>query len=262
MSTRGASSSAALHGRGRMPVDSPVKSVPAACLPKPHYGSCASPFVGSNDGILLDTNIDAFDFVVPETGDEFLDHYVHVPGFNASNLNIQSMWRVWGRHVLKAGTSFSSFWRALHSNAEGLKEQAHTAPDWPMPLPYYNVKACTPSEDVNAEELALRSVINLQVGFLNFLCLGKCKYAPRRICGKVSLTANQAAIVKRLRRLNGAWSKHEIITAAKLGRTAAKQERQEAVLAKLQTLAESVVGGLGKYGRRVSKVGGWSADKS
>jgi hypothetical protein len=156
------------------------------------------------------------------------------------------MWQAWGRRIFEASTSFSNFYRAQCSKAEGRSDADPTAPVWPMPLPYGNFgrKAASLLDD---GEFALRRIINLQVAKLNHLMLGEPASAPRRICGAIPLNAGQLSVVERLRRLNGAWSTQAAISAPDLGRTAAKQEQQETVLESLLEFSSNCVTGLGKY---------------
>ena len=170
----------------------------------------------------------------------------NIPGSRASTINIKSMWQAWGRRIFEASTSFSNFYRAQCSKAEGRSDADPTAPVWPMPLPYGNFgrKAASLLDD---GEFALRRIINLQVAKLNHLMLGEPASAPRRICGAIPLNAGQLSVVERSRRLNGAWSTQAAISAPDLGRTAAKQEQQETVLESLLEFSSNCVTGLGKY---------------
>eukprot|EP00438_Fugacium_kawagutii_P024465 Skav208079 [mRNA] locus=scaffold1800:124150:131179:- [translate_table: standard] len=99
---------------------------------------------------------------------------------------------------------------------------------------------------------AFIKAISLQVGFLNILHLNRPSRPPSWVCGRKSLTKKQWEIVHRLERLSGEWRQLGTIRADDMGRIAAKQERQEAVLHDLTKFAKSSVAGVKKY-QRLSK---------
>lgn len=119
---------------------------------------------------------------------------------------------------------------------------------WPMPLPYH--KSGSAGSEISEETAALRDVVNLQVCYLNYLRLGAPSAPPSHICGPVPLTAEQWDVVARISELAQDWLSQPIFEANDLGRTAAKQERQEAILSSLTEYGESTIAGFAKYRRR------------
>ena len=114
----------------------------------------------------------------------------------------------------------------------------------PMPLPF-NLSG---KSDVPGEELAFRKILNLQVGYLNYLHLGMPASPPNYICQPGELNSAHWKIVERLRRLCKVWNQTVEVNADDMGRFAAKQERQEGVLEDLFKLASSLSRSLKKYG--------------
>lgn len=176
-----------------------------------------------------------------------------VPGSNASPLRIHSLWSQLPRWMLSSGTKFSGFLRAMLTQPREVKKKPNhlTACPWPMPLPYPMKGRANSKEEEKI--LAFRKSLNLQVAWLNFLFLRKSSKPPSSICGRQLLTADQWEVIDRLAKLGQAWKEHELIEAHAMGRVAAKQERQEQVLAELERFAVPVVSGLQKY-QRLSRV--------
>ena len=169
-----------------------------------------------------------------------------VPGAKASSIRIHSLWHSLIRQIQRSGTRFAKFFNAMQREPQGAERKSSTASAWPMPLPF-NLKGAA-LENAGAN-LAFLKLINLQVGFLNFLYLDRPDSPPSSICGFAGLTDLQRSIVSRLQRLSGAWNDFESITPEDMGRVAAKQERQESVLRELGNFATPIVQGLKKYQR-------------
>ena len=169
-----------------------------------------------------------------------------VPGAKASSIRIHSLWHSLIRQIQRSGTRFAKFFNAMQREPQGAERKCSTASAWPMPLPF-NLKGAAPENA--GTNLAFLKLINLQVGFLNFLYLDRPDSPPSSICGFAGLTDLQRRIVSRLQRLSGAWNDFESITPEDMGRVAAKQERQESVLRELGNFATPIVQGLKKYQR-------------
>ena len=89
--------------------------------------------------------------------------------------------------------------------------------------------------------------MNLQICAMNYLHLGSGVNPPVWICGPVPLSNDQWRVVRRLERLCQCWKNLDEIPASAMGRTAAKQERQEELIGALTQMGMSVVAGLKKY---------------
>ena len=177
----------------------------------------------------------------------------NVPGFDATPIDIGSMWRTWPHKIFTSATPFGRFYRAQCSKSP--RSQCDVAPNadlWPCPLPYHGADL---SVKKNGERAAgFRHIVNLQISFLSFLHVGQHKLPPDRVCGPVALTDQQKSMVRRVEELASAWAEQKAFSASDMGRTAAKQERQEEILKKLETFSSSVVQGLSKYQRMSQKV--------
>lgn len=167
--------------------------------------------------------------------DPTFDVGTNVPGAKASTLRIHSVWHVLGRHVLEGHTRFAVFYRQMLKKRRGLRDGGRTTSQLPMPLPF-NLSG---KSDVRGEELAFRKILNLQVGYLNYLHLGMPASPPNYICQPGELNSAHWKIVERLRRLCKVWNQTVEVNADDMGRFAAKQERQEGVLEDLFKLASS-----------------------
>ena len=176
----------------------------------------------------------------------------NIPGYNASTIKIHSLWHCLPRKIISSGSHFGHFFQAMLSKPNGVvHSETSTASPWPMPLPYPFTKGM---DQVDDKEKAFRKLINLQVGILNFFCLGEPVLPPRQICCGHSLNNQQWEVIRRLRRLGEAWKELGPIEAKEMGRTAAKQERQEETLSKLAKFATPKVVEMKKYSRAVHAV--------
>ena len=175
----------------------------------------------------------------------------NVPGSMASSFRIQSMWNGLTRMILNRDTAFSSFFRSMLRKPEGHIKLPRTASVWPMPLPY-DLTLCSPH--IDGDTLSFRKLLNLQVAFLSHLHLNCPRIAPHEICGHHNLTEDQWSVLRRLTRLGEAWKFQPVYKAEDLGRTAAKQEQQEAVISELDRFVRPHVSQMKKYGRSISSV--------
>eukprot|EP00438_Fugacium_kawagutii_P002050 Skav230092 [mRNA] locus=scaffold3264:40338:47439:- [translate_table: standard] len=195
--------------------------------------------------VLPDETFDEFDATACYDKGALHVEEMNIPGAKASTISVPSMWAQWTAHIFEARTPFSSFLRAQYK-AEASYKMEPTCQTWPMPLPYHG-NDLQVGGAVDLDEKAFRQLLNLQVAKLNFLKMGNFEKPPGRICGPVPLTKTQWTVVERLRKLSHAWFKSADIVAADMGRTAAKQQRQEETLATLLAFTSSCVSDLGKY---------------
>ena len=168
----------------------------------------------------------------------------HIPGAGASSIRIWASWSNWHQDLFASSTPFSRFYKAqcsrwLAANSQAVREEDQV---WPMPLPYRRFAG----KGICDRERGFRRLLNLQVSYLNFLHLGG-RSPPSGICGPMPLSSKQKEVVARLRRLSEAWSLLDELHAADMGRTAAKQEKQEQVLGCLTKMCTAAVGDLKKY---------------
>eukprot|EP00438_Fugacium_kawagutii_P024606 Skav200074 [mRNA] locus=scaffold838:451933:457558:- [translate_table: standard] len=224
--------SPAIHGR-----DSAVE-VAAVDPGAPKIDSLANPFD------LAEAILNGAPAAIPDSR--------NVPGYNASSIDIDKMWSKWPSLIYAGNSKFCEFFRAQCNKPQRAKSSGPTSSLWPMPLPFW--KADFRAEACEVYTASLKKLVNLQVSYLNFLYLGSPKSPPDEVCGSSKLNARQLEAVERFLRLSKGWSQHELITADTLGRTAAKQERQEEILGALQTFSSNVVGGLRKYGKTSHRV--------
>lgn len=206
-------------------------------------------------GPLSEVAHSAAEFDDPSSFDGGQDVHVgrNVPGFDASPIDIGSMWRTWPHKIFSSATPFGRYYRAQCSKSP--RSQCDVAPNaelWPCPLPYHGADL---SVKKNGERTAgFRHIVNLQISYLSFLHVGQHQLPPDRVCGPVALTDQQKSMVRRVEELASAWAEQKAFSASDMGRTAAKQERQEEILKKLECFSSSVVQGLSKYQRMSQKV--------
>ena len=237
-SARGACNPTALFGRGSSGTDRlELMTALSPCDSGPHL-------VGE---MLPEPPPDGFRHFANEEIKRFVVSEVNVPGSNASDIRIHSVWHAMPRQVLRTDCGFARFFQAMHTSPREDYERSSTASLWPMPLPYRLGRAAT-AEDDN-KEVAFKKAVNLQVAFLDYLHLNKPRSPPPEICGKRVLSPAQQSVVRRLRRLSEAWHKMDVICADEMGRVAAKQERLEEILGYLATVAKSAAAGVNKYHR-------------
>ena len=219
----------ALFGRGKP--ESAQRSAQHGAVDKP--GSVCP--LSSDEGILPEVQLgDDSSARVPK----------HIPGAGVSSIRIWASWSNWHQDLFASSTPFSRFYKAqcsrwLAANSQAVREEDQV---WPMPLPYRRFAG----KGICDRERGFRRLLNLQVSYLNFLHLGG-RSPPSGICGPTPLSSKQKEVVARLRRLSEAWSLLDELHAADMGRTAAKQEKQEQVLGCLTKMCTAAVGDLKKY---------------
>lgn len=175
----------------------------------------------------------------------------NVPGAKASTVRIHALWHSLIRDIQAGATPFAIFFQTMLRKPLVPIKKAPTISTWPMPLPFSKYEDC---DLVSNNEVGFRKLLNLQIGYLNYLHLGRPAAAPHYVCRGAKLNDLQRAVVSRLERLCGGWHAVPEVNAGEMGRVAAKQERQESVLSGLSNLASDAFGGLKKYGCRTRKV--------
>ena len=169
----------------------------------------------------------------------------HLPGSRASTVHANIFDECF-TVLLKSRTSFSVFLRSMFASCAAARA-APLGQVWPMPLPYPEVhtsrrsrlKECGP----------LKVCTNYVVAVLSWLHLGE-KRKPTEELGLglgTKLNRDQWKAVHRMQPLFSTWLDGGTVTPEDMGRTAAKVESIEAVLARLEEVAEEVKEGLGGY---------------
>ena len=174
----------------------------------------------------------------------------NIPGAKASTIRIHSLWQRLIRDVQAGATPFAVFFQTMQRKPQGPYNRVPTTTTWPMPLPYWDFEDGGASSN---EDVGLKKLLNLQVGFLNYLHLGQPAAAPHYICRGTKMNESQIDVVRRLAKLCGGWHSIPEVSAGENGRVAAKQEQQELVLSSLSNMASDAFGGLKKYGARTRK---------
>eukprot|EP00438_Fugacium_kawagutii_P034813 Skav226550 [mRNA] locus=scaffold421:226537:230826:- [translate_table: standard] len=133
----------------------------------------------------------------------------------------------------------------MWNGPQKFQEVELTSEAWPMPFPFHGRQLKRSA--VGPEKSALHRIVNMQVAYLNFLHEGEATSPPSRICGRVKLNQLQKDIVARLCDLSEAWSTQSTIVASEMGRTAAKQQKQEDILASLTKMGLATAAEFQKY---------------
>eukprot|EP00438_Fugacium_kawagutii_P026205 Skav223835 [mRNA] locus=scaffold1256:189550:193986:- [translate_table: standard] len=169
----------------------------------------------------------------------------NIPGSDASSITIHSMWDDWSRILFRKGTPFGRFYAAMWRGPQRLHNSKPSSEAWPMPLAFHGrqLKGCK----VGVRKASLHRLVNLQIAYLNFLHLGEPKSPPQHVCGRIALNEVQREMVERLCSLSESWSTYSTIVASEMGRTAAKQQKQEQILSQLTKLGLAAVVDTEKY---------------
>ena len=158
-----------------------------------------------------------------------------VPGSYATTVAPSQLWNSMIRWLLrsKAGTLRSFFHSSLKRTYEDNQPDAFR-PVWPIPLPFDDSRGQFHFGILHHE---IRQALTAMVITLNWLHLGQPSRLPQEFCSRGPLSGAQRAVVQRLLRLTTAWQKSPPITAADIGRTAAKVENVEMSIAALTAAA-------------------------
>lgn len=138
------------------------------------------------------------------------------------------------RWISSTSSSFSRFLKSLLSTAPPV-EGGTTSTLWPMPVPYPAVWSHeVGTEDSAATTRAQQRAVNLVIAALSWLHMGRPGVAPSSMSLEASLSRRQWQVVKRFERQMEDVSESGDIDAAMMGRTAAKVEGLDAIIAELQ----------------------------
>ena len=108
---------------------------------------------------------------------------------------------------------------------------------WPMPPPYPEAfRETSDNFEVRARKRAVNSIV---IG-LSFLHLRGEREAPRSILLGTRLSSRQWSVVRRIEKMLEAWIIHPLVTTESMGRSAAKVDELESVLAQLQEIMVTI----------------------
>ena len=158
----------------------------------------------------------------------------HVPGSNASTVKVDQWWNSAFRLNMQFGSTFGSFLRSFHRKPASFVNMQSTASMWPMPLPFPWVlvkNGMGPS--ASGSKFTLQKGVNLVVATLNWLHLRRPSTCPLEICLHAKPNKVQWRVVMQIERTLEAWNLCEPVTAASMGRSAAKVEDIEGAISKL-----------------------------
>ena len=147
----------------------------------------------------------------------------HVPGSNASTVKVDQWWNSAFRLNMQFGSTFGSFLRSFHRKPASFVNMQSTASMWPMPLPFPWVlvkNGMGPS--ASGSKFTLQKGVNLVVATLNWLHLRRPSTCPLEICLHAKPNKVQWRVVMQIERTLEAWNLCEPVTAASMGRSAAK----------------------------------------
>eukprot|EP00438_Fugacium_kawagutii_P028867 Skav225489 [mRNA] locus=scaffold1360:5423:9203:- [translate_table: standard] len=172
-----------------------------------------------------------------------------LPGSRASTVQANLFDEAFSR-TSRARTPFSAFLHSkfLHSDfAEKLPKDRV----WPMPLPYPEVH--TKRRAKMPLDGQIKVGINYVVLVLNWLALqGRSVRCPSLKLG-TKLNKQQWSAVRRIRPLISDWLACSVVTPEDMGRSAARVESIEALVARLESAASDIAAELNNYEKRSSK---------
>ena len=165
---------------------------------------------------------------------------IHVPGRGASSFNGCGVLHSLLRHLLTSRCRLGGFSRSLLAwqFAPCNSEATGNTDLFPMPLPYPEVfrdNAGSPRHD-----MALKKGVVAVVIVLNFLFLHRPKSFGDACGGQKRLSKRQWEAVRRMERFVRAWTEVSLITPEIMGRTSAKVESLETMLAELSECASAL----------------------
>ena len=176
------------------------------------------------------------------------DAAFHLPGSLAPSSSVPAIWNSLFRWITtRPSSNFACFCVSLlklHASTEG----ATASTTWPMPPPYpESFDASIPCGAGSFVKNAQKKAINQAVIALSWLHLGKPKTAPKCMAPGTPLSLNQKSATHRMERFFQEI-KEVKIGPAQMGRTAAKMEGLNKLVAELHKEAISVLGsGYGSY---------------
>lgn len=174
-----------------------------------------------------------------------------VPGASASSVSVVTLWNSSMRWLLKSRAGalrafFHSSLRQTHRDDLGTPR-----PVWPMPLPFFHKEEVVRFGNAPSH---LQKGLTSMVICMNWLHLGKPYKIPEHFNPAARLTGEQRSTVHRLIRLMTPWSSSLPVSAADMGRTAAKVENIEATIELLKSSTATAVARLGSSKEAVGKI--------
>ena len=175
----------------------------------------------------------------------------HLPGSRATPVHAHIFDECFSV-LLKSRTPLSVFLRSMFASCAAARA-APLGQVWPMPLPYPEVHTSRRSRLKDSGPLKVCT--NYVVAVLSWLHLGERAHSIEDLGLGLGtkLNRDQWRTVHRLQPLFSTWLDGGTIAPEDMGRTAAKIESIEAVLARLEEVAEDVRDGLGGYRRAKRK---------
>eukprot|EP00435_Cladocopium_sp_Y103_P017908 s2227_g4.t1 len=161
-------------------------------------------------------------------------HVPHLPGSGASTVLVAALMNSMPRWLLKSHGKLRSFLLSILEVPRSLKRASTSIPCsavWPMPIPYPEV--FTKGSDPISGLAHLKRLVSIQVVCLSWLSLGCPEAAPGYLAIGTRLKARQWTAVKYMEHLCYDGNTPEEVDAALMGRSAAKVESMEEVLAAL-----------------------------
>ena len=174
-----------------------------------------------------------------------------VPGASASSVSVVTLWNSSMRWLLKSRAGalrafFHSSLKQTHRDDLGTPR-----PVWPMPLPFFHKEEVVRFGNAPSH---LQKGLTSMVICMNWLHLGKPYKIPEHFNPAARLTGEQRSTVHRLIRLMTPWSSSLPVSAADMGRTAAKVENIEATIELLKSSTATAVARLGSSKEAVGKI--------
>ena len=102
----------------------------------------------------------------------------NVPGAKASTVRIHTLWHSLIRDIQAGATPFAIFFQTMLRKPLVPIKKAPTISTWPMPLPFSKYEDC---DLVSNNEVGFRKLLNLQIGFLNYLS-SRPSYCSSTLC--------------------------------------------------------------------------------
>ncbi len=173
---------------------------------------------------------------VPDVSNGFVSETVKdglkLPGSAASAIKVPAFLNSLPRWLLSIHCGFQGFLRSILMNLEcNGRSTCTTNSVWPMPLPFPEVFRSGAGSSVAMAHV--KRLVSLQIAVLDWFVLGRPGGAPASIRLGSRLSSRQWSVVKKFQEIVVDGNTPEFIDAGDMGRSAAKNEDQEAALAAL-----------------------------
>ena len=160
------------------------------------------------------------------------------PGSKATSVCAEHLLNSQIRWLLSSpSVSLRRFFHSTFASQASRCESCSLRSVWPLPLPSRRGRGTTAADQC----------LNSMVVVLNWLHLGQPCKVPSNYSASSKLTGEQRGIVFRLRRLSEAFVKSPEITAADMGRSAAKVEHLEEILDQMTKEVAAILGSTGSH---------------